>query len=811
MRRALLAILVALGLAHAAPTEAQTEADGRFDLVRATASGGAASPDHALAKSALLEVIADAVISKLYGTPPLVASEDRSIATLAAVVPELQGLVPKIASVQKGVNPFDGSGDEVERALAARCAVEQASNPDDPAASVEQRRRAETALVAARAVGSVVLTADALTWLGLYAIQGGDVLVARRYLSEASSLVDRVGGAYGRMTVRRYLGLTYALDGDLASALRETAIAEQILARHELPLAVLASVGPGLYTEMIDYAVRLGDQKAAVALADRACDLLVVVKAPDDTRAEALERLGQLHARGAADDVAEAKLGAKALAEAAVFWAHASQADRAVVDYTSASVLLVENAEGEGARALLEPAMALSAKQPSLRAGVEFWMGRAFLSEAAREEPRAKRAAYARAIGLFESALKRLETTRDPRFSLRTTVGFWLGRAYLEGPARDTGSAVRALRRAFDASVSSGDANTAILCAEMILRAEPTQALARAEAFYGRLVASTKIDPVNAANALAAELQRESAGVSGVAPNVVTLFDNVDASLSASDPGKAAAIASALAVLAASAGDRALLESRADKVFERLTAANDRSSAQDLCTAVWNAWEDLGDAERAAVWRGRFETLAEESYVAARSAKRFDSALRSASGLLRAARERRDADATARWFGIAASLRREGAESLERSGKLGLALDAWRVLAELDSEMGANVDAQRAYGRAAELAERIDDREGRAEALAHRARAELDLGDPRSALVTSHEAIALAASMTVDDPDTLPAPNTVAYRRPAIVALGVRSAALLALAHDDSGPERERLSELARRAEALADALKGSE
>ncbi len=812
------AVVVAIVFVICAPASALSTQHSalppEFDLIRKLAATQNAESDPIVARAAFEEAISDAVVSRLYATPPMVANEAQAIDVLA-INPGAKALVEKLGRVEKGANPFDPNADGIERALALRCAVEQVDRTDAAQAGVEQRRRVETALGAAREIDSLVLVSDCLTWLGLYSIESGDVTAARRFLGEAADIAERIGHGYGRFTTHRYLGLTYELEGDLASALGQTELAERAVAERALPKEFLATTGAALYVDLTNYATRTGDQAKAVAFARSHVDLLASLEAPAAARAESLERLGQLYARAAAGNAAQARLAAEALASAAKLWDGSGQADRAVIDFTGAGVLLIENASGAEARPILDRALAIAARSrsESLQAGVEYWLGRSYIAEAAGAPPKQARASYERAVAILGGALRRLDSVEDTAPELRMPLHFWLGRAYLEGPAPDAAAAVMHLDRAFGSALDAGDPNTAVLCAELALRAlwvrgDEAGVRAKAVEFYDRLVASERIDALNAAGALAAELQRDAVGVKGVPPVVVALYDHVAAALAPKFEAKAANAAATVVITAAGARDRGLLVARASGAFDRLVAAGEKGMAQDLAEVVWGAWDALGDAAEAAKWRTRYEPLAEAGYTAARAAKRSQAAIGAAEGLRRAALARGDSEAAARWSGAVADLRRQSAEALEASGQLGLALDAWRVLAAAFSTEGNHAEAKRAFDRAAALASRNADRQGRADALAGRARAELDLGDARAALATTSEALALSSSVPVEGPDALPPASGVAFKRPAVAALVVRGEALSALARvapDDA--TRTRLEGLARAAGELAGQL----
>mgnify|MGYP000863918422 CR=1 FL=1 len=217
-----------------------------------TPIGAAERPAQATAASTLdadaRERIAVQVVDRLYpdsyGKPanaPIPGAGARSA--------DEQALAAKVARLAKGANPFAENGDPFEAALFAVCAVEQGAPPNTLAAEVEQRRRAEHALDVTRTAGSSVLTSHCLVWLGLYALQGGDTVVARRFLSEAAELSERGGASRIAVAARRNLSLTYALEGDIASALREGEAAGRNLDLPRMP-ADRSAIGATLYGEL---------------------------------------------------------------------------------------------------------------------------------------------------------------------------------------------------------------------------------------------------------------------------------------------------------------------------------------------------------------------------------------------------------------------------------------------------------------------------------------------------------------------------------------------------------------------------------
>src|SRR6185369_10075374 len=94
VRALLLSLVAVLSAAHAAPA-AQDALDPEFRLIRQVAAGAPVDTDPAALHRAFEEVLADAVISRLYGTPPLVENEDTVLATLGTD-PASRALVEKL-------------------------------------------------------------------------------------------------------------------------------------------------------------------------------------------------------------------------------------------------------------------------------------------------------------------------------------------------------------------------------------------------------------------------------------------------------------------------------------------------------------------------------------------------------------------------------------------------------------------------------------------------------------------------------------------------------------------------------------------
>lgn len=815
MKTLLTLLAIVLSVPHAVHAQATQAHEPEFELIRRVAAGAGPEADPDLARAAFEETLADAAVARLYGTAPMVTGEDRVLEALAAATADpasARALAEKLSGVAKGANPFDEQAAGVERALAALCYAEAVEDRDDPATAIDQSRRFQTALEAARAAHSSVLTVTCLAWLGLYAFQGGDMMVARRYLSEAATLAERSDQFAPLLTAHRYLSLSYALESNTSNALREAELAERIVAAGKVPPATQASVGPALYGDLSDYALGLGDRAKATEYARRKVALLEKIGAAASDRAMALERLGQLYAQTASDSPDDARQGSAALGAAADLHAGAGAPDRAVIDYTAAAVLLVENASGAEARPLLEKALTLSSKPEldDLRVGVEYWLGRSYLASAARAEPKDARAAFNRGVALIETALRRLgalERKGSPSPSLRATLNAWLGRAWVEGPQRTPRLAALYFQRAADALLEAGDVNAAVEYGEYTLRltleaGKPVDRLAAD--LFDRVVAGGRIDPLNAASALASELQRQTDGA-GVAPSVVTFYEHVAASVRVKQPERAAEVEGALVLFAARERDRTLLSTRAAKAFDALVAAKRTGPAETLAEAVWDAWTAIGNAAEAAGWRARYEPLAEVSFEAAHSdPKRVDVALHAAEGLWRAAEARSDTAAAEKWSGAVAVIRRAVAGSLEEQRRLGLALDAWRSYADVLVKRGEREQARSAYDHAAAIASGINDREGRAESLVGRARVELELGAAKEALASSSEAVSLTTA-TDDGDGALPSVAQLVYPKVAVEALGVYGAACDALAASaSSAADREHFTQLARDARSLA-------
>ncbi len=745
-----------------------------------------AATDSAVLRAAFDEALADAAMARLDDQSAAFPASDRVLSTLAAAIDDAQvsALVAKLAGIAPGTNPFDPSARGVEGALAAYCAI-PAADADDPAASLAERRRAEAALVAARGSGSSVLTCGCLAWLGTYAFQGGDMVIARRYLTEAVTLADAAALERARVVLRRTVAATRVLDGDLAPAIDDLEAALAILETRSLPDTVVQSLAADVSNDAISTAEKSGERTRAIRIAERTKSLFDATAAPVEMRAAALERLAQLHAQGASRSRDEARRAAAAFDAAAKLRIEAGEMDRAAITLTAAGVLLLENVGPAEARPVFDRAggLATEARNDGLRAGVEYWLGRSHLAESDARST-------ARAITLFTTALgrlERLEKTGATAPELKVRLLNWLGRARSSdagGANRDLAAARVAFTRGFDAALDGGlDVNDAVVSAEQALRCRAGLGdlrLAGIEArrFYDRLHASKRIDPLNAAAALSTELQRSAAelAVAGVAPAVVGLWDHVAASL-----GKEATASTArmsLVMVAAARRDRALLAVRAEPVFRELTEQKKPLDAELMSEAVWLAWEGLGEAKLAGTWRDRYAGLVQASYAAAVEAKRPEAASRSAEGLAAVARSRGDAAEETRWIEVRDRLRLEVAERYEAEGKLGLAGESFRRIGSDALVRGDAAESKSWYERAIALAVLANDAEARALALAGRAEAELATGDAAAAVATTSEALRLSSESPMTTDETLPALAEITIRRAAVEALTVRAAAL---------------------------------
>ncbi len=774
---------------------------------RADAAALRASTDPATLRSAFDEALADGTMARLDDQSAAYPRSDRVLAVLAEAVGDAQAtsLVAKSAAVARGTNPFAADAPGIEGALWAYCAI-AATDADDPAASLAERRRAEAALVAARGSGSSVLTCGCLAWLGTYAFQGGDMIIARRFLTEAVTLADSAALERARVVLRRTVAATRVLDGDVKPALEDLESALAVLETRSLPDDVVSSLAIEVSTDAIAAAGKLGDRARAVRAAERATALLDATGAPIAVRADATERLAQLLAQGASGSRDEARRAARAFDAVAKWRIESGEKDRAAITLTAAGVLLLENVSPAEARPVFDRALTLTvqSRNESLRAGVEYWLGRSFLAEGDAKSTE-------RAVALFTTALRRLDAVGKAGAvapELRVRLLNWLGRAQSSGsggPTRDLAAARTAFAKSFDVALDGGlDVNDAVVSAEQALRCRAGLGdlhLAGVEAarFYDRLVASKRIDPLNAATALSAELQRSAAelGTPGVAPSVVALWDHVAQSLS-KEPAAARA-RMLLVMVAAARRDRALLVTRADAAFSGLTEAKNAADAEAMSDAVWRAWEAIGDASTAGTWRDRYATLAQASFEAATTAKRPDGAARAAEGLAAVARSRGDAASEAKWLGERDRLRREIAERYEEEGKLGQAGEAFRLLAADELARGDSAASIKWYRRALELAVRTNDPEANALALAGRADAELRSGDAATALATTAAALRIATRSAMASEDSLPSVAEVTLRRPAAAALTVRASAFEKLGRTD----------LASASRALAAALTG--
>ncbi|MCC6743325.1 MAG: hypothetical protein IT175_05625 [Acidobacteria bacterium] len=755
---------------------------GRVDAIRASA-------DPPTIAAAFDEAFVDAAMARLNDQPAAYRESGRVVAALAEASgePRAVALVAKLADVGGGANPFDPAAPGIEGALSAYLAISSGAN-DDPAASIAERGRAEAALVAARASGSSVLTCACLAWLGTYAFQGGDMPVARRFLTEAVTLADAAELDRARVALRRTVAATRVLEGDEHAALEELEASLSILESSPQSDEAARSLIVDVATDAIGAAEKIGDRARAVRAAERSTALLESSGAPVSVLAAATERLAQLLAQGASGSPAEARRAAAAFGRVAAIRIEAGEKDHAAITLTAAGVLLLENASPAESREFFERALRLAteARNESLRAGVEYWIGRSHLAEGGARSTE-------RAASLFTTALGRLDSLDEKGGAapeLRVRILIWLGRARSSGPAgpeRNLGTAHQAFSRAFDTALDGGmDVNDAVESAEQALRCRAGLGdlkLAGTEAvrFYDRLAGSKRMDPLNAAAALANELQRSATdlGHAGVFPSVVALWDHVAASLG-SDPSADRA-RMALVILAAARRDRELLASRAEPVFASLTASKNASDAETLAEAVWRAWEGLDDATTASIWRDRYATLALASFESAVAAKRPDTASRAAEGLAAVAVSRGNAADEAKWNGERSRLRLQVAERYEADGKLGLAGEAFRLLAAEALAQGDSTRSLAWYGRAVGLAIRANDAEAQALALCGRAAAELASGDAGTALATTTAALRLASSSKMPSDDSLPAVAEVTMRRPAASALSVRADALAKL------------------------------
>lgn len=792
-------ILATLSLLQAAAPAVRHEADIALVLSvsRDVAAGSAevlrVSSDRSTLSAAFDEALADATMARLNDQPASYPSSDRVLGALAAAIGDTRTseLIAKLSRVASNANPFAPDGAGIEGALSAYCAI-TAGDADDPAASLAERQRAEAALVAARASGSSVLTCGCLAWLGTYAFQGGDMTVARRFLTEAVTLADAAALERPRVLLRRTVAATRVLDGDASAALDDLEVALSILETRSLPDDTIQALAIEVSSDAIAAAEKVRDRARAVRAAERATKLLETTGASIAIRADAMERLAQLYAQGASGAPVEARRAAAAFDAVASWRIEGGEKDRAAITLTAAGVLLLENASPVESRALFDRALRLAteSRNESLRAGVEYWIGRSHLADGDAKSTE-------RAVALFTTALGRLdvvEKTGAVAPELRVRLLNWLGRARSSGSAsvaRDLAAAHVAFSRAFDVALDGGlDVNDAVVSAEQALRCRAglgNLKLAGTEAirFYDRLQASKRIDPLNAAAALAAELQRSATelGTAGVAPSVVAFWDHVSASLG-TDPAAIRARMS-LVMVAAARRDRALLASRAEAVYVAVAKGTIATDPETLTEAVWRAWEGIGDAATAAVWRDRYAALALASFEAAVAAKRPEGASRAAEGLAGVARSRGNATDEARWIAERDRLRSEIAEKYEADGKLGLAGEAFRLLA---GEALARGDAAAALvwnERAVKLAVRTNDPEAHALALAGRAGAELAIGDAAKALATTTEALRLATASLIPTEDTLPSVAEVRLRRPAASALSVRADAFTKLGKTD--------------------------
>jgi len=184
----------------------------------------------AAADGAFDDVYSEAVLHRLHPDAVVFVERDAEVATLAANAGDREkALAAKLPLVKKGANPFEGSTDPLDVALAAVCAVEQVAGGDDPASGIEQRKRMERALDAARNAHARIVTAYCLGWLGIYEMQGGDTAVARRYLTEAATIAEAASRVRLAVAARRNIANCAALEGDTVAALKEGTAAAQLL------------------------------------------------------------------------------------------------------------------------------------------------------------------------------------------------------------------------------------------------------------------------------------------------------------------------------------------------------------------------------------------------------------------------------------------------------------------------------------------------------------------------------------------------------------------------------------------------------
>lgn len=777
----------------ASRTSSSTSPDAEFELIavaladlragREEEARRRAAAGPVLARRAFEELLADAAVARLQSGVDVDPVQTRLLTLLAEASghERASALLVKLPDARPGANPFDPSAGGLERALALFAAIGQVADPGSPGGIAEQRRRAEAALDAARGAGSLVLTYTTLGTLGLYALQGGDVAIARRFWSEALAAAERTGHPYARMVFHRSLALAHARESAFDEALREAEAAERIVASGAVATALLAAQGPALYTELVEYSLQLGDRRRALAFASRAVDLLEAVSAPADARAGALERLAQLHARGAQGSPEDARAGAAAFARAAELHAKDGVTDRAAIAFAGAGVLLVENVSGAEARPFFERARALAEqrKDRATLAGLAYWLGRTHVADA--ETGSDPKAARAKALALFAeagaraTALERAGAARADLAQLRTLIAYWSGRAHMAGRAPSGAAAATRFREAFDAAIAASTVNDAVTYAEWELRARATEGDPAATSrsaihLFDALSAPKRLDPLRAAETLARALAEKASGA--LPPAAVALYQRAGAALAARKTGAGPERAEAALVrLAASVRDTKLLAARATPAFERLMGSMMEPEAAALADAVALAWLEAGDAAEAARWRARLAPLAETAFDAARRGDRFEEAAREADRLARLARAGGDAASERGWVAAAASARGAIAEASEREGRPGAAAQAAREAASGFEAAGDAESAARWYIRAADLAAKINDPAGRALALAGRSRAERMRGDATAAIAAAEEAVRLAAGGIERDwrAEQFPDP-AIAIR--ALVALG---------------------------------------
>jgi hypothetical protein len=729
--------------------------------------------DAALTRAAHEELVADALVSETYGMAPLVADD----------------VAKRLAAEASG--PLRA---ELESALELFRAVEKVENPDEPASQIEQKRRVEAALEAARAAGSMRLAIHALSWLGVYALEGGDLDAAKRYLGEAAAGADLSRHAHEAFEAHWGLSRAHGLEADAAAARSEAEAARLALERIPAEFADAKETVPVVLRTLVDLNARAGDRERAIAVARDWLATLERWKAPAPERADVWERIGQLHAQGAGASPEEAPAASRALEQAGKLWIEAKEPAKGVVALTAAGVVALENVGGDAAIPYFVSARDAAASRVE-NAAIRYWIARAHAARASWAE--ALRA-YEEAVGLLDA----LDREKSPQPELRMLIHHWYGRAWLESERPDAAKAIVHFRRSFDAALETGAVNDAVTSGEMILRTIVARGdrgtlAAEAKRLFDRLVASDRIEPLNAARPLAWAIERAEERPGRLDPVTVALYDHAAAALDArKEPGKAAAARAALVADAAGEADRAVLSARAQKAFDDLMAAGDLKNAEGLAGTTAAAWIEIGDRAEASRWLDRYVALAEKRYEIDLAANRVEGALGAARGLESAAHERGDREAETTWARAGADLRRRIAEEHERGGKLGLASSAYRGYGESLALLGDHAGARGAYARAGSLAEKTLDREAHALSLARQAAAELATGDARAALATARTALGLSSSAKLAGEHDLPPAATIVYREIAAEALATMAAAYDALASPHAAAARQLAADL---------------